>query len=82
MMKLPKDEVSLRDLAYMTDRVLLHEGKQQIYGTQMTSADGKWTPQPLEDAAKVDQRRAEVGLEPLTEYVKLMESVYGSPSTK
>jgi hypothetical protein len=82
MVKLPKDEVSQRDLAYLTDRVLLHEGKKQLYGTQMTIADGKWEPQPLEDPAHVEQRRAEAGLEPLAEYIKLMESFYGSPGKK
>ena len=82
MVKLPKDEVSQRDVAYLTDRVLLHEGKQQIYGTQMMSADGKWVPQPLEDAANVDRRRAEAGMEPLAEYIKLVESFYGNAGTK
>ena len=82
MVKLPKYEVSQRDLAYLTDRVLLHEGKKQIYGTQMTITDGKWEPQPLEDPVHVEQRRAEVGLETLAEYIKLMESVYGSPAKK
>ena len=34
MTTLPKDEVSRSNLAYLTDRVLLAEGKKQIYGTQ------------------------------------------------
>ena len=37
MAKLPKDEVSQSNLAYLTDRVLLAEGKKQLYGTQFTS---------------------------------------------
>ncbi len=82
MTQLPKDEVSQRDLAYLTDRVLLAEGKKQVYGTQMNSAEGKWTPQPLEDPDNVDQRRAERGLEPLAEYIKQMESFYGPAPRK
>jgi hypothetical protein len=82
MAKLPKAEVSQTDLAYLTDRVLLSEGKKQIYGTQFTSSEGKWEPRPLEDAANVDKRRAEVALQPLAEYVKDLESLYGSPSKK
>jgi hypothetical protein len=82
MAKLPKNEVSQRDLAYLTDRVLLAEGKKQLYGTQMDSADGKWVPRPLEDPENVEQRRAVHGLEPLAEYIKLMESVYGPAPTK
>ena len=82
MAKIPKAEVSQTDLAYLTDRVLLAEGKKQIYGTQFTSSDGKSEPRPLEDAADVDKRRAEVGLQPFAEYVKDLESLYGSPSKK
>jgi len=82
MTKLPKQEVSRRDLAYLTDRVLLAEGKKQLYGTQMDSADGKWVPRPLEDPENVDQRRADHGLEPLAEYIKLMESIYGPAPSK
>ena len=79
MAKLPKDEVSQSNLAYLTDRVLLAEGKMQLYGTQFTVVAGKWKPRPLEDEPNVDQRRAEVGLPPLAEYRKLIEQEYGSP---
>jgi len=82
MAKLPKAEVSQTDLAYLTDRVLLVEGKKQIYGTQFNFSDGKWEPRPLEDPTSVDKRRAEVGLQPLAEYAKDLESLYGSPSKK
>ncbi len=82
MAKLPKTDVSQTDLAYLTDRVLLAEGKKQIYGTQFTSSAGKWEPLPLEDPENVDKRRAEVGLQPLADYVKDLESLYGSPSKK
>ncbi|MDR3402020.1 MAG: hypothetical protein P4L99_05930 [Chthoniobacter sp.] len=82
MTKLPHGEVSQSDVAYLTDRVLLAEGKKQIYGTQFTFSDAKWVPQTLEDEANVDKRRAEVGLPPLAEYVKSLESVYGSAAKK
>lgn len=82
MTKMPKEEVSRTDVAYLTDRVLLAEGKKQIYGTQFTSMNGKWEPRPLEDEAKVDERRAEVGLPPLAEYVKQLESLYGKANKK
>jgi hypothetical protein len=78
MAKLPKDEVSQSNFAYLTDRVLLAEGKKQIYGSQFTFAEGKWQPRPLEDEANVDKRRTEAGLPPLAEYAKLIEQQYGS----
>jgi len=77
MAKLPPGEVSRSELAYLTDRVLLAEGKKQKYGTQCMFADGKWKPRPLEDEANVDKRRAEVGLPPLAEYLKLIEQHNG-----
>lgn len=77
MAKLPKGEVDGKDVAYLTDRVLLAEGKKQVYGTQFHSPNGKWEPRPLEDEANVDKRRAEVGLSTLAEYVKQLEAAYG-----
>lgn len=40
-------EASVTDQAFLTDRVLLFEGGQQVYGTQMTRRGGKWTPVEL-----------------------------------
>ena len=59
--------------ALLQDRVLVGEGQPQIYGSQCRLApDGtKWVPQPIEDEAHVDQRRREVGLGPLAEYLVL-----------
>ena len=79
MTVLSKEEVSPGNVALLTDRVRLAEGKKQIYGTQFTSAGGRWHPLPLEDEASVDARRAEVGLGPLAEYVKAIEELYGPP---
>lgn len=77
MAKLPEGEVSKSNVAYLTDRVLLAEGKKQLYGTQFTTTDGKLAPRPIEGEANVDARRAAIGLPPLAEYVKRMEEEYG-----
>ena len=77
MTKALKDEVSQSDVAYLTDRVLLAEGKKQRYGTQFTVANGKWEPRPLEDPANVDKLRKDAGLQPLDEYKKQLEELYG-----
>jgi hypothetical protein len=82
MAKIPKDEISQSNFAYLTDRVLLAEGKKQLYGSQFTFADGKWQPRPIEDEANIDQRRAEAGLPPLAEYAKLIEQQYGNGPQK
>ena len=82
MAKVPRDEIFQRDIALLTDRVLLAEGKKQVYGTQFTLENGKCKPRPLEDEANVDKRRKEVGLPPLAEYLKEAESFYGGGSKK
>ncbi|MGK5679130.1 DUF6624 domain-containing protein [Actinoplanes sp. URMC 104] len=52
-------------LAMLRDRVLVNEGRPQIYGTQIAGvADGAPVPWPCEDPDRMDERRAEVGLDP------------------
>ena len=62
MKALPKEEVELKNIAYLTDRVLVAEGKKQLYGTQFHTVDGKLEPRPIEEEAKVDERRKAMGL--------------------
>jgi hypothetical protein len=72
----PRNDVDRRDLAYRTDRILVAEKKKQRYGTQLLGQGGKFRPQPIEDEANVDRRRAEVGLPPLAEYLKWAQEFY------
>ena len=60
------------NLALLEDRVLLGQGKMQIYGSQigMDNETQLYYVSPLEDPDNVDKRRASVGLEPLADYVK------------
>lgn len=74
------DEVAKIDLAYLTDRVLLAEGKPQIYGTQIEVRDGRWQPCQVEDPDNLDCRRQESGLSPIVEYIKSADELYGSPA--
>lgn len=63
-------EATVRELAYLTDRVLLAEGGQQVYGTQVTFAGGRVAPRDVRDPDRLDERRAAVGLEPFAEYAR------------
>jgi len=66
-------EVRGQDLAYLTDRVLVNQGKKQLYGTQFwTPPGGKIQPRPIEDEAKLDERRSKMGLGLFAEYKKMM----------
>jgi hypothetical protein len=64
-------DFSKSTLALMEDRLLMDEGKKQIYGTQVHQVDGssEWKVYPIEDSAHVDEKRAEIGLEPLADYL-------------
>jgi tetratricopeptide (TPR) repeat protein len=59
-------------LAMLEDRVLLRRGLKQIYGTQVFWDDvaKKWLLSPIEDEKDVDKRRAQVGLQPIRDYLK------------
>jgi enterochelin esterase-like enzyme len=61
------------DLAMLEDRILMRHGKKQIYGSQLTMVDGKPVLYPIEDEEHVDERRAQVGLPSLKEYLKLFQ---------
>ncbi|MFE9537202.1 DUF4135 domain-containing protein [Streptomyces sp. NPDC006691] len=61
-------DVPLRDVAYLTDALRWEEGREQVYGTKFRKVAGELVPCPIEDASRVDARRAGVGLGPLGEY--------------
>jgi hypothetical protein len=58
--------------ALLQDRVLMGQGKPQIYGSQLTANKDtkKYEFYTIADEAHVDERRASVGLGPLAEYAK------------
>ena len=66
---LETDDVSKRNYAYLYDRVARGQDRPQLYGTQGgCTGPGEWTPNPIEDEENIETRRADMGLEPLTEY--------------
>ncbi|MBX9582017.1 MAG: hypothetical protein K2X87_17065 [Gemmataceae bacterium] len=75
-------EADGKDLAYLTDRVLVGEGEKQVYGTQLAFTGGKLTPSPIVDEAGVDGRRKAVGLGPLAEYLEGAARMYAPPAKK
>lgn len=65
------------DVAMLTDRVLLAQGKLQRYGSQFKpSQDGSPVSEPTEDMAHVDQRRASMDLMPLADYRCMLHFSY------
>ena len=59
--------VPLRHVAYLEDRIAMYQGLPQRYGTQWLDdpTDGRTRPWTLADPERVNQLRAEAGLDPL-----------------
>lgn len=72
-------EASRRLWAYLLDRVRVGRGEKQLYGTQFkwSAEEGGWVPHPIEDPEGLEARRAEVGLEPMEDYARMMKEMYG-----
>ncbi len=73
-------DVQPDSFALLTDRVLVNSGKPQRYGSQLIPVDGRWQPQPMEGAiAQVNQRRAEVHLMALEDYICVVTQMLPVP---
>ena len=66
-------------VAMLTDRLEVKAGRPQIYGTQLSLRDNRWVLDPIIDSLRVDERRKTMGLPPLAEYLRLVDSVTRSP---
>lgn len=70
-----RKEATGQELAYLTDRVMVAEGKPQRYGTQFRNMGGTLKPLPIDDPEHVDDRRRAKGLSPLSEYTEQMRTM-------
>ncbi len=67
-----KGGLATQNLALMEDRVLVFQDKPQLYGSQVrtNTSTGKNEFFPIADEARVDERRATMGLGTLADYAK------------
>ncbi len=72
-------DASGEHLALLTDRVLVSEGKPQLYGSQADIVDGKIVVKAVQDEPNLGKRRAELGLSSMDDYIELMKKAYGLP---
>lgn len=75
-------EMSLRDLAYLTDALRVQRGRRQCFGTKFRRRGSVLVPCPIERPAQVDARRREMGLEPLAEYAERIRATFVLDGTK
>jgi len=64
-------ELELSYLAMMEDRILVGDGKPQLYGTQVkfNESTKKWELCPISEPSLLEKRREKVGLEPINIYL-------------
>ena len=62
-----ENKASKKDLAYLEDRILMRQGKKQLYGTQykLDSETNEMKLWEVEDPDRLNERRASVGLPPM-----------------
>lgn len=77
---IPKKEVDLMNVAYLTDRILVNSGKKQIYGTQFRKMKKGETyvlePRPIQHESCVDALRHYMGLPTLVFYLEQANNRY------
>lgn len=59
-----------QSLALLIDRVEMLNNRKQIYGSQIIEKDGKFVLYNVIDSEKLNERRKEMGLENIEEYLK------------
>jgi hypothetical protein len=65
-------EMSGDDIARLTDRILVAQGKPQRFGTQFNWRSGQFERRQAGEIAEIDARRRELGLMPLSDYACMM----------
>lgn len=65
------NDISKANIAYLTDRILVGQGKPQIYGSQFyRSKAGRLVPRPIKNIRALHMRRQEMSLEGFGLYKK------------
>lgn len=67
-----RNNASAHDYAYLVDRVRINSGKPQLYGSQIVVKDPQkgYELKPVFQPQKINQRRKQMGLSPVEEYLE------------
>jgi hypothetical protein len=67
-------ELSGDDVAKLTDRILVAQGKPQRFGTQFNWLSGQFEHHPAADVSQIEAHRQELGLMPMSDYACMMNA--------
>jgi hypothetical protein len=72
MKSLLDEDAHKKDIAYLEDKILITEGKKQMYGTQLTfnEMENTYIAIEIDNFENVNQSRKEIGLDSLEEYIQ------------
>jgi BMFP domain-containing protein YqiC len=71
-----EDRIAGSNVALLVDTILRSEGKPQRFGTQFKIHGGKAVIDPVEDPARLDERRAKYQLSSMAEYKYVISQLY------
>lgn len=71
-----RGEAEGQHVALLTDRLAVARGEPQEYGSQAQLVEGRFVLHAVRDSARLDARRATMGLPPIGEYLRVLDSVY------
>lgn len=70
-----ENKADSKNLAYLTDRIAVFEGKPQLYGTQFDwDKFGNLSPNSFDDLNKVNERRKSIGLNTIEEQTEIIRA--------
>lgn len=73
-----KGNILSANYALMRDRILVLQNKKQIYGSQAKKYDDKYYIMPCKNKKRLNKRRKKVGLDPIEDYIKSLETTFGN----
>jgi hypothetical protein len=71
-----RKEIPPQDYANFVDRLLVHQNKPQIYGSNFDFKDGKLVMSVVKDRKNLAKRRKKIGLPTIEEYAKMLKEIY------
>lgn len=74
-----RGELDGNAIAMLIDRLEVKAGRPQVYGTQLSMQNGRVVLDPIGDSANVDERRRSMGMMPLKEYLRRIDSAMKAP---
>jgi hypothetical protein len=74
-----KDEIIGSDMALLADKISVSRGELQVFGTQFKRVEGKIVMLPVKNPERLEERRCQYLLPPISVYRKMLGDAYHPP---